>query len=161
MMVTKKLEGVSKKRISVQKTAFLASKRDLLGNEGPKTARRAAKWAPTERYPKLPQDMGKLWSHRVESVWAQKMGLYECSVKKNNFWTKKGPKMGFHRLNNGQICKIKSATCSNIIAEYVETSKNVWKVLKQNWKNRKEKPWADTLCGIRNYQSCWPTVFSC
>ena len=47
MMVTKKLEGVSKKWISVQKTAFLASKRALLGNQGPKTARRAAKWAPT------------------------------------------------------------------------------------------------------------------
>ena len=29
-----------------QKTAFLASKRALLGNQGPKTARQAAKWAP-------------------------------------------------------------------------------------------------------------------
>ena len=47
MMVTKNLEDVSEKWISVQKTAFLASKRALLGNQGPKTARRAAKWAPT------------------------------------------------------------------------------------------------------------------
>ena len=47
MMVIKKLEDVSKKMISVQKTAFLASKRALLGNRGHKTARRAAKWAPT------------------------------------------------------------------------------------------------------------------
>ena len=33
--------------------------------------------------------------------------------------------ISFHRFNNGQICKIKSAPCSNIIAENVETSKNV------------------------------------
>ena len=56
--------------------------------------------------------------------------------------------MGFHRLNNGKICKIKSAPCSNIISKNVETSKNVWEVLKQKWKSRKEKPWADTLCGV-------------
>ena len=62
MMVTKKLEGVSKKWISVQKTAFLASKRALLGNEGPKTAAEQPNGHLPENqsYPELPQDMGDL-----------------------------------------------------------------------------------------------------
>ena len=47
MVVTKNLEDVSEKWISVQETAFLASKRALLGIQGPKTARQAAKWAPS------------------------------------------------------------------------------------------------------------------
>ena len=37
------------------------------------------------RYPELPQDMGKLWSDRVEFVWGQKKGLYGRSVEKSWF----------------------------------------------------------------------------
>ena len=37
------------------------------------------------RYPELPQNMGKLWYHRVEFVWGQKNGLYGRSVEKGWF----------------------------------------------------------------------------
>ena len=46
-----------------------------------------------------------------------------------DLWTKMGPKMGSHKLYNGQIFETKSAHCSNIISKNVETSKHFWEVL--------------------------------
>ena len=37
------------------------------------------------RHPELPEDMGKILSHWVGSVWGQKSGLYGLSVEKNWF----------------------------------------------------------------------------
>ena len=93
----------------------------------------------------------RIWGSYDPIEWSpsepKKWGYMGVAWKKADLWTKMGPKMGSHKLYNGQIFETKSAHCSNIISKNVETSKNVWEVLKQKWKSRKEKPWADTLCG--------------
>ena len=40
-------------------------------------------------YPELPGDMGEIWSHWVRAVWAQKWGLYRCSVKRTHIFLPK------------------------------------------------------------------------
>ena len=59
-----------------------------------------------QRYPELPQDMWMLWSHWVEFVWAQKRGLYGCSIKRGLYGCR--VKIRFFRAIFGQ----KTGSCS-------------------------------------------------
>ena len=85
MMVTKKLEDASKKWISDKKCIFLSQKGSFwaIGAIKWPAEQRDGNLPENRRYLKLPQDMGKLWSNWVESVWAKKKLLYGCSVKKS------------------------------------------------------------------------------
>ena len=70
-----------------QKVAFLAQKAPFWAI----SARKQPAEQPNRHlrenrsYPKLPQNMGKLWSHWVRSVWGKISGIYGRSVEKNWF----------------------------------------------------------------------------
>ena len=59
------------------------------------------------RYPELPQDMGKLWSHWVRSVWGEISGIYGRSIEKKIIV---GPKCSF-LAQNWFFCNIIQFFC--------------------------------------------------
>ena len=118
-----------------QKNAFLAPKGAILGNRGHKTAPRAAEWAPTGKLKvsKVTSGYGEVMVplNRVR-LSARKGGYMGVALKKSDFLPLFGPKIGPDApqepaLQHGQHKKV----VIFVSRHDVETSKNVWEVLKQ------------------------------
>ena len=126
MMVSKRLDNVSKTLILGQKTAFLTPKRAILAVRGLIKAHQAVEWAPT-RKPKVSRvtlGCGEVMIPLSRIHWSPKIGCYMGVAKKNaNFLAKNYPKLALVVTREPAVQRCKHKQVAFLVSSHSDTNK--------------------------------------